>query len=108
MNELVERLSRGEHPVEIVIRPERTAKAVKDKIDSGYIHIKFTGTRGGTELGVALDKALTDLSTGDVEAQQGTIKLVGNLTLNYEKVRCIADIDLTTFNGTGRLEPLPA
>ena len=108
MNELVERLSRGDHPVEIIIRPERTAKAVRDKIESGYIHIKFTGTRGGTELGVALDKQLTDLSTGDVERQEGTIKLVGDLTLNYEKVRCIADIDLATFIGKGRLEPLQA
>jgi hypothetical protein len=108
MDELVERLSTGQHPVEITIRPERTAQAVKAKIESGYIHIKFTNTQGGTELGVALDKQLTDLSGGSLENQEGRITLVGDLTLNYEKVRCIADIDLRTFSGTGRLEPCAA
>ena len=32
--------------------------------------------------------------------------VVGDLTLNFVKVRCIADIDLALFTGEGHLEPL--
>ncbi len=105
MNELVERLSKGDHPVEVSLRPEKTARLLKERIESGYVHIKFTATRGGTELGVRLDKQRTDLTQGDLDNQVGRVKLVGNLTLNYEKVVCVADIDLKTFEGTGHLEP---
>ena len=38
------------------------------------------------------------------ETQTGEVHLVGNLTLNYEKLRCIADLDLQTLSGQGHLE----
>src|SRR4030095_16239985 len=41
---LVSRLSRGEHPVEVSLRPEKSAAAFKTAIDRNYVHIKFTGT----------------------------------------------------------------
>jgi hypothetical protein len=69
----------------------------------GYVHIKFTETRGGTELGVRLDRDTLDLSQADFENQMGKVHLEGNLTLDYVKVRCIADIDLRTLNGEGHL-----
>ena len=50
MDELVARLSAGDHPVEASLRPEKTIKALKECIDRGYVHIKFTETEGGTEL----------------------------------------------------------
>ncbi len=106
MDELVQRLSEGDHPVEASLRPERTVKALKEAIDRGYVHIKFTDTKGGTELGVRLDNAATDLSRADFDNQTGTVHLVGGLTLNYVKVRCIADINLNTLTGTGHLEPV--
>jgi hypothetical protein len=34
------------------------------------------------------------------------VHLVGGLTLNYVKVRSIADIDLGTLAGQGHLEPV--
>jgi hypothetical protein len=106
VNELVKRLSEGEHPVEASLRPEKTAKALKESVDRGYVHIKFTDTQGGTELGARLDREATDLSQADFENQTGNIRLVGGLTLNYVKVRCVAEIDLATLTGRGHLEPV--
>ncbi|WP_414582637.1 MbtH domain protein [Scytonema sp. PCC 10023] len=106
MNELVQRLSEGEYPVEASLRPEKTATALKDCIDRGYVHIKFTNTKGGTDLGVRLDPEASNFNEADFEHQTGKVHLVGNLTLNYVKVRCIADIDLMTLNGKGHLEPV--
>lgn len=106
MNELVQRLASGNHPVKASLRSSKTAQALKESIDRGYVHIKFTNTRGGTELGVRLDPEASDLQEADFENQTGKINLVGNLTLNYEKVRCIADLYLTNLSGQGHLEPI--
>jgi uncharacterized protein YbdZ (MbtH family) len=103
---LVSRLSKGDHPVESSLRPERTARALKERIDLGYVHIKFTDTRGGTELGVRLDRDALDLSRADFENTAGSAHLEGELTLDYVKVRCIADIDLKTLTGRGHLVPV--
>jgi uncharacterized protein YbdZ (MbtH family) len=105
-DDLVSRLSKGEHLVESSLRPEKTVQALKERIDLGYVHIKFTETRGGTELGVRLDREALDLSQADFEGQKGTVHLEGELTLNYVKVRCIADIDLQTLAGKGHLAPV--
>ena len=107
-DDLVKRLSDGDHPVEASLRPEKTANALKERIDVGYVHIRFTNTRGGTELGVRLDPGAVDLSQADFQNQTGTAHLEGELTLNYVKVRCIADIDLPTLIGRGHLVPVEA
>ena len=106
MNELVQRLSEGKHPIEASLRPEKTATAFKESIDRGYVHIKFTNTKGGTDLGVRLDPEASVLNEADFDNKTGKVHLVGNLTLNYEKVRCIADVYLMTLNGKGYLEPV--
>lgn len=106
MDELVARLSAGDHPVEVSLRPEKTVKALKECIDRGYVHIKFTETKGGTELGVKLDREASDLSKADFDKETGNVYLVGNLILNYVKVQCVADIDLKTLEGEGYLVPL--
>lgn len=103
-DELVKYLSEGEHPVEAGLQPEKTLHALKQSIDIGYVHVKFTDTRGGTELGVRLDQDATNLSKADFDNNTGTLHLVGGLTLNYVKVRCISDIDLKTLTGKGHLE----
>lgn len=100
---LVEQLCEGRHPVIASLRPAQTAQAFKECIDRGYVHIKFTETKGGTEFGVRLDKQACDEHQASFSNGTGTVHLEGNLTLDYVKVRCTADIDLTTFAGQGRL-----
>jgi len=113
MSELVRTLSQGLHPVELSLRPRQSVEILKECIDRKYVHVKFTDTRGGTELGVPLNLSATDLSKADLTNGSGEAKFVGDLTLDYVKVRCIANIDIETFSGRGRLEildndPLPS
>jgi len=98
---LVDRLSEGSHPVQIVIRPATTVSALKDCLTRNYVHVKFTGTRGGTELGIRLDQA-TRLSAGQADGT-GSLHLEGSVTLDFVPMRCVADIDLITMTGAGRL-----
>jgi uncharacterized protein YbdZ (MbtH family) len=107
-DDLVQRLCTGEHAVEAILRPVKSAQTLKERIDAGYVSIKFVNTRGGTELGVRLDASAIDLGQADFAQQRGKVCLVGDLTLNYVKVRCIANIDLTTLTGQGHLEPVDA
>ena len=106
MNDLVKRLSEGSHAVEASLRPEKTLKYFKDQIDREYVLVKFTETRGGTELGFKLDKTRSDLSQGDFEAGTGNVHVSGELTLDYVPVRVHADIDLASLQGRGHLEIL--
>ena len=101
--DLVQRLCEGDHPVEISLRPEKTAQVFKQRIDMGTVQVKFTGTKGGTELGIRLDRDAIDSSNADFDAGQGTVHIEGTVTLNYVPVRCIADINLSSFDGRGRL-----
>jgi uncharacterized protein YbdZ (MbtH family) len=105
---LVDRLSVGDHAVAVRLRAEKTATLFKEAIDRGYVHIMFTETRGGTELGCRVDRTASDFSTADFETGKGAVHLEGDLTLNYVKVKCVADIDLSTLNGTGRLVKVEA
>jgi uncharacterized protein YbdZ (MbtH family) len=105
-DDLVDRLCEGEHPVEVSLRPPKTVQYLQESIDRGYVHIKFTDTQGGTELGVRLDPDRSNCTQANFENHTGMVHLVGELTLNYVKVRCIADIELTTLTGQGHLEPV--
>ncbi len=108
MSELVQKLSAGDHPVAISLRPTPSVDALKTCLDRGYVLVKFTETRGGTELGLRLDPAATDVSQADFGAGTGSVTLVGELKLDYVDVRCIARIDLATLAGQGHLEPIPS
>ena len=101
--DLVRRLAEGTHPVEASLRPEKTVDALRQSIDRGYVHIKFTDTQGGTEIGVKLDPAAVDLGRADFRNGTGTVRLSGGLTLDDVEVRCVADIGLETLAGQGRL-----
>lgn len=106
MDELVQRLSQGDHPV-AVGGPQPTLEELRKRVgDMGYVFIKFTGTRGGTDLGVRVDHSATDLSRANFDQGSGNAHIEGTLTLNYVKVRCVADIDLSTLQGTGHLVAL--
>jgi hypothetical protein len=102
LNELVEKLTK-KHDVECA-RPEKTAEALKECIDRDYVHVMFKKT--GTELGIQLDRRFCKFEEADFENAKGKVQLVGGLTLNYDKVKCIAEVDLTTCEGKGYLEPV--
>jgi hypothetical protein len=102
MPPLIERLSKGRHRVEVSIRPERTALALKECVDKGYIHLKFIDTSGGTDLYVPLDSS--DTNDADFELSVGTLRIVGSFKLDYVPVKCLAEIDLKTLTGLGHLE----
>ncbi len=103
MDDLVQRLSEGSHPV-IVGGSQNSLDELQKRLEEiEYVFIKFTDTRGGTNLGVRVDKAATDLSRANFDLGTGTAHIEGTLTLNYVKVRCVADIDLARMEGTGHL-----
>jgi uncharacterized protein YbdZ (MbtH family) len=100
---LVERLSEGEHPVEVDLRPEKTAALLRQAIARDYVSIRFTATRGAAEFGFKLDEGACDFSRADFDEGVGTVHLEGGLTVDYHPVRCVADIDLQSLQGRGRL-----
>ena len=106
MNELVQRLSEGDHPVTVGGPKPSLEEFHKRLTEMGYVFIKFTDTQGGTDLGVHIDKSAT--ARPHFEQRSGIVHVEGTLTLNYCKVRCIADIELATLNGTGHLVTLDA
>ena len=102
MNELTERLTIDQPIVMGGAGP--TVEELRDRTgEMGYVLVKFTQTRGGTELGFPLDRDATDLSEANFDEGTGTVHVEGQLILNDDPVRCIADIDLATLRGTGRL-----
>jgi hypothetical protein len=111
MSELPFRLSQGDHPVTYRARRGDARLELKEAIDRKYVHVLFTETRGGTELAFTLDEALSNLSAADWEKGEGTVRLVGTLKFDGVPLRCVADIDVSTVEGTGHLEvlePAPA
>ena len=103
MNELVERLSKGDHPV--AMQRCKDAHELKEMLERDFALVKFTGTRGGTEVAFDIDKSRSRLDA-DFETPRGNIHLEGELVLNYERVRMIAEVDVETRKGTGHLEPI--
>lgn len=103
MNELTERLT-VEQPI-IMGGANPTVEELRERTgEMGYVLVKFTQTRGGTELGFPLDRGATDLSGANFDESTGTVHVEGHLILNDDPVRCIAEIDLATLKGTGRLK----
>jgi hypothetical protein len=102
IDELVKRLMK-EQGVECS-RPTKSSEALKKCVDRDFVHVMFKETH--TELGVQLDKGQCKLSDANFEESVGKISLVGGLTLNYNKVKCIAEIDLANCEGVARLEPV--
>lgn len=103
INELVQRLSEGKHEVVIGHRDE-PYEEIKERIENGYIHIKFTKTRGGTELGINVDLNSTNVKDLDFTKGEGLLHIEGTTNLNYNGVRLIADVDLASRKGEGYLE----
>ncbi len=102
MSELPQKLTKDQRIV-VSLRPEPTVAALKAAIDRGYVHIKFTETRGGTELGIPVDTQRSDFSHADFDKGTGEFTLAGELTLDYVRVRFEGKVDLAAMEGTGHL-----
>lgn len=81
-----------------------SARALKDCIDNDEVRLLFY--TGGVDIQIWLDRDSCRFDEADFENSRGRVHLVGRLTLNYEKLRCTADIDLSTLEGVGRLLPV--
>lgn len=103
MDDLTRQLADGTHPV-TVGGPQPSVEDLRHRVeDIGYAFVKFTGTKGGTDLGVRLDRAACETGSADFAAGTGSVHLEGTLYLNDDPIRCIADIDLATLDGTGHV-----
>jgi hypothetical protein len=100
---LVQRLCRGDHPVEFRSASGPAVQALQESIDRGYVPMTFTNTQGGTTLGVRLDRDRSNVTQADFAHQSGTVHVEGTLTLNDVPVWCIADLALPTLQGYGHL-----
>ena len=100
---LVDRLCDGMHTVQIELRPEKTVQLFRESLARDHVPIKFTGTNGGSEFGIKLDKAACDFSNVDLDNGWGTAHLEGGLSVDFVPVRCVVDIDLPSLEGSGCL-----
>jgi hypothetical protein len=102
MDDLTERLTK-EQPV-VMGGTDPTVEELRNRTgEIGYMLVKFTETRGGTELSFPLDRDTADLSAANFDEGTGTVHVEGSVILNGDPIRCIADIDLATLKGTGRV-----
>ena len=97
---VVDHLVKGRHPLELVFRPEPSAEALRSACDNGFVLVKFTDTKGGTELGIRIDRERSDLAAAYADAGSGRIRLDGTTNLDDCDIRCIAEIDLPELRGT--------
>lgn len=102
MDDLIKKLGEGEHPLTTL--GYRSSTELKRAVESGYVLVKFTDRRGGTELGLRLEPGCSNLTTDDWDHGSGNIHLIGYVILDNIKVRCIADVDIANHRGTGHLE----
>ncbi len=105
MNNLV-RVLLKKQPVDFESRSSSMAEIQERLIEMKFVFVTFTQTNGGTELGINVDLDLTKINNANFDKEIGAIHLVGTCKLNYQEVRCIADIDLSTKKGFGYLEIL--
>src|SRR5215472_6846341 len=103
MDDLVQRLSEGDHPVTVGGPKPSLAEFRKRVEEMGYVFIKFTQTRGGTDLGVRVDKSATDLSHTFFDAATGIAQVEETWTVNSVTVRGVADIHLESLDRMGHL-----
>ena len=104
INELVQRLSKGKHEV-ILEDMNDSYEDIKERVENGFVHIKFTKTKGtGTELGINIDQSKTDITSANFAKKEGKVHIEGTTNLNYNPVRCIADVDLVNREGEGFLK----
>lgn len=105
MDNLVKRLSLKQS-IDFESRTDTLEELKERLMEMKFVFITFTETKGGTELGINVDLDSTDIKNADFDKGVGSISVVGTCELDYQKVRCVAEIDLSTKKGSGYLELL--
>jgi hypothetical protein len=86
---LVERLASGRNPVEAALRTGDMAAILKEYPARDHVRIRFPRMRGGTELGMRLDRRASRMISADPGEGTGIVHLEGELTLDRTRVRCV-------------------
>jgi hypothetical protein len=104
-NDLVQRLQKEQEV--IIIRycdnDKPNVQKLQRAVQNGYVLVKFTSTKGGTELGCNV-KNEDPKCTVQFDHANKRVTIRGRLKLDYTPVRLNATVNLDTFKGTGYLE----
>jgi hypothetical protein len=112
-SDLVKRLM-DKQKVELIRYRNRETNAPEEKklvdaVARGYVLVKFSSTKGGTELGASLDttgSGKPDVGSFDYSVPS-KLTFKGRLKLDYTPLMLHATIDLTSFIGEGFVEVIP-
>jgi uncharacterized protein YbdZ (MbtH family) len=99
---LVERLCRGEQSVKVGLRSTPDPRGVEAAVQRGHLHLEFTGTQGGTNVGIQIDPTQTTLDAAFL-AGSGRARIVGSFVLDFVPLTCVAEIDGRTLSGVARV-----
>jgi hypothetical protein len=97
MNDLVKNFLLGTH--DCSAERAKSLTEFKRSIERGYVLLRFTDTRGGTELSVRLNQSQSSIEEAHADEGRGTAHLVGALVLDYNELEMSAAIDLSTLRG---------
>ena len=97
---LVERLSGEGHQVEIRTNASDKLAYMRERLEIGHVHVLFPETRGGTELGLALEEEIRDQALKSLDSGN-EIVLEAKLNLDGTAVRCNARVSVPELAGTG-------
>jgi uncharacterized protein YbdZ (MbtH family) len=103
VEDLVTRLCRGKHAVSV--ERYKTSAGLREAIEKGFVLVRFTQTRGGTEVGFKIDRQQSRIEPAD---SSGTTKLVGRFTLDGSRVECSVEIEGDGLEGVGCLTRVDA
>lgn len=105
MSELTDTLLSRRHPATAGGHDRSAAAFIDAIVARKHVLIRLPGTRGGTEVSFPLDERATDLSAADLRLGTGTVHLEGDLTVDFEVLRCVVEVDLATLAGSSVFQP---
>lgn len=101
MNQLIQFLAQGKHPVKVVLKPEATLSEFILCLRRKFLNIMFMDTRGGTELGITIIES--SVSADDISEFIKSIVVEGECGLNFKKIKVKVEVSLIDFSGTAQV-----
>ena len=101
--EEVAEFTKGEHEVRVGWL-QASISQIEDALDRGFLALTFLGAQGAQEVGVIVDRDATRLVRAGPGEESGSLHVEGSGRIYaVGEFECVADLDLTTRKGTGRL-----